>query len=171
MPEAPDCEQSCRSIGRGRRPDAQRVQQRLAAGHRILARFSGDPEHHGWRRPLLHGEDDREARRVAVLGSDAAKQLFAGRPALGETIRIGDFPYVVIGVMEFKEQDSSYDGRDVNKVFAPFTAVLRDFPNKPPMPPDTIDQMLATPKNAELHDECKTADSPRACPHPQLRSE
>ncbi len=38
-------------------------------------------------------DDERAARRVVFLGSDAKKQLFASRPALGETVRIGDFPY------------------------------------------------------------------------------
>jgi putative ABC transport system permease protein len=99
--------------------------------------------------------DVRETRRVAVIGSDAAKQLFAGNSALGESIRIGQFPYLVVGVMAFKEQDSSYDGRDVNKIFIPFSAMQRDFPNKPPMSADAIDQMLATPKSVDEHDECK----------------
>jgi putative ABC transport system permease protein len=99
--------------------------------------------------------DHAEGRRVAVLGSDAGKQLFAGHEAVGETVRIGDFPYTVIGVMAFKEQDSSYDGRDVNKIFVPFSAMIRDFPNKPPMPPRSLDQMLVQPVNADAHEECK----------------
>ena len=108
----------------------------------------GEGRFYGW-------GDQSEARRVAVLGSDAAKQLFAGNQALGETIRIGDFPYRVIGVMAFKEQDSSYDGRDVNKIFVPFAAMIRDFPNKPPEPANAIDQMLATPISLEKHETCK----------------
>ena len=75
-------------------------------------------------------DDEREVRRVAFLGSDAKKQLFGGRPALGETIRVGDFPYTVIGVMRHKEQDSSYDGQDIAKVFVPFSTVRRDFPSQ-----------------------------------------
>src|SRR5207245_4313716 len=43
-------------------------------------------------------EDESQARRVAFLGSDAKKQLFASRPAVGESIRVGDFPYTVVGV-------------------------------------------------------------------------
>ena len=74
-------------------------------------------------------EDEKEVRRVAFLGSDAKKQLFGGRPALGETIRVGEFPYTVVGIMKHKEQDSSYDGQDIAKVFVPFATVLRDFPN------------------------------------------
>jgi putative ABC transport system permease protein len=100
-------------------------------------------------------EDVREARRVAFLGSDAKKQLFASNAAVGQTISVGDFPYKVIGVMKAKEQDSSYDGRDVSKVFIPFPAMQRDFPNGPPAPPHTIDQMLAAPSSLALHEDCK----------------
>jgi putative ABC transport system permease protein len=100
-------------------------------------------------------EDQREARRVAFLGSDAAKQLFPGRSALGQNIYLDDFPYVVIGVMAHKKQDSSYDGWDVNKVFLPFSAMRRDFPDKPPGTPTTFDQLLVTPKSVEQHEACK----------------
>jgi putative ABC transport system permease protein len=71
----------------------------------------------GWVRTLNPGEgrfynesDEKEARRVAFLGTDAAKQLFPSGGAVGETIHLNDFPYTVIGVMEKKKQDSSYDG-------------------------------------------------------------
>ncbi len=99
--------------------------------------------------------DVERADRVAVLGSDLYKQLYSGREAVGREILIGGIPYTVIGVMKEKEQDSSYDGRDVSKVFVPFTAVLRDFPNKPPFPPDAIDRLIATPKDLERHERCK----------------
>ncbi|HLY60195.1 MAG TPA: ABC transporter permease [Terriglobia bacterium] len=100
-------------------------------------------------------DDQASVRRVAVLGTDAKKQLFATRPAVGETIQIGDFPYTVIGVMKSKDQDSSYDGFDVQKVFIPFAAMIQDFPEKPPAPPHTIDRLLVQPKSDEDHDACK----------------
>jgi len=99
-------------------------------------------------------DDMREARRVAFLGSDAAKQLFPGRNPVGDNVYLNDFPFVVIGVME-KKQDSSYDGWDVNKVFIPFSAMRRDFPDKPPGTPSTFDQLLVTPKSVEQHEACK----------------
>jgi putative ABC transport system permease protein len=99
--------------------------------------------------------DMREARRVAFLGSDAAKQLFPGRNPVGENIYLNDFPFVVIGVMTTKKQDSSYDGWDVDKVFVPFTAMRRDFPDKPPGTPTTFDQLLVTPRSVEQHEACK----------------
>jgi putative ABC transport system permease protein len=100
-------------------------------------------------------DDMREARRVAFLGSDAAKQLFPGRDPVGDNIYLNDFPYVVIGVMQKKKQDSSYDGWDVNKIFLPFSAMRRDFPDKPPGTPTTFDQLLVTPKSVEQHEACK----------------
>ncbi len=99
--------------------------------------------------------DMREGRRVAFLGSDAAKQLFPGRNPVNETIYLNDFPFTVIGVMAKKKQDSSYDGWDVNKVFVPFTAMRRDFPDKPPGTNTTFDQLLVTPKSVDQHEACK----------------
>ncbi|GAC1435370.1 MAG: ABC transporter permease [Terriglobales bacterium] len=100
-------------------------------------------------------EDQREGRRVAFLGSDAAKQLFPGRNPVGENLYLNDFPFVVVGVMAQKKQDSSYDGWDVNKVFIPFGAMKRDFPNKPPQTATTFHQLLVTPKSVEQHEACK----------------
>jgi len=100
-------------------------------------------------------EDNREGRRVAFLGSDAAKQLFPGQDAIGHNVYLNDMPYVVIGVMRKKKQDSSYDGWDVNKIFVPFGAMRRDFPDKPPGTPTTFDQLLVTPKSVQQHEACK----------------
>jgi putative ABC transport system permease protein len=99
--------------------------------------------------------DMNEGRRVAFLGSDAAKQLFPGRDPVGENVYLNDFPYIVIGVMAHKKQDSAYDGWDVNKVFLPFSAMRRDFPDKPPGTDSTFDQLLVTPKSVEQHEACK----------------
>jgi putative ABC transport system permease protein len=100
-------------------------------------------------------DDQRDARRVAFLGSDAAKQLFPGRSPIGETLYLNAFPYVVIGVMAEKKQDSSYDGWDTQKIFVPFGAMRRDFPDKPPGTPYTFDQLLVTPRSVEQHEACK----------------
>src|ERR1700747_1319959 len=109
----------------------------------------GDGRFYNW-------DDERDARRVAFLGTDAAKQLFPhGATAVGETLYLDDIPYQVIGVMAKKKQDSSYDGWDVNKIFVPYAAMRRDFPDKPPGTPFTFDQLLVTPKSVGQHEECK----------------
>ena len=100
-------------------------------------------------------QDQALARRVALLGSEAKRQLFAGRPALGETIRIADLPYVVVGVARHKEEDSNYDSPDMGKIFVPLSAILRDLPKKPPLRPEVVDRLLVTPRSLELHEACK----------------
>jgi putative ABC transport system permease protein len=89
------------------------------------------------------------------LGTDVKQQLFGGRPAVGETVHLGPFPYTVIGVMARKEQNSSYDGFDVNKAFVPFRTMLRDFPNKPPATSHSVDRLIITPRSYEQHEACK----------------
>ena len=100
-------------------------------------------------------EDQRESRRVAFLGTDASKQLFPGRDALGGTVYLNDFPYTVIGIMTQKKQNSSYDGWDVNKIFIPFSTMQRDFPDPPPATAHMFDRFLVTPKSLERHPGCE----------------
>lgn len=103
---------------------------------------------------FYNDEDNAAGRRVAFVGSDTAKQLFGSRPALGETLWINDFPYAIIGVMRDKRQNSSYDGADVNKIFIPFSSMLRDFPNKPPSPALSVDRLLVQPLSRSTHEDC-----------------
>jgi len=100
-------------------------------------------------------DDENQVRRVAFLGSAIAKQLFPQGDAIGSTIYIKSIPYVVIGVMKEKDQDSSYDGWDVNKVFIPFSVMQQDMPNKPPATPQSVDRLLVTPKSVAEHEDCK----------------
>ncbi len=100
-------------------------------------------------------QDVEEGRRVAVLGSDAKKQLFGSRPALGETVLLTGIPYTVIGVMREKQQHSSYDGADIRKIFIPFRSIARDLPSPPPWPPSSVDRLLVAPNSWEEHETCK----------------
>jgi putative ABC transport system permease protein len=99
-------------------------------------------------------EDNEQGRRVAFLGSDAKKQLFAEREALGQTVELNGIPYTVIGVMKSKDQNSSYDGVDIRKIFIPFNSMKRDFPSKPPAFEHSIDRLLAAPWSLETHPLC-----------------
>lgn len=99
-------------------------------------------------------EDNEEGRRVAFLGSDTKKQLFAEREALGQTIQLNGIPYTVIGVMKTKDQNSSYDGVDIRKIFVPFDSMKRDFPRKPPAVEHTIGWLLVAPWSLATHPDC-----------------
>jgi putative ABC transport system permease protein len=82
---------------------------------------------------LITEDDERDGRRVLVLGSKAYRQLFPGQPAIGATVLVKSVPYTVIGVLEEKKQNSNYSGPDNDYLFAPYSAVSRDFP--PPEKP------------------------------------
>ena len=103
---------------------------------------------------FYNDEDNLEARNVAFLGTETKKQLFAEREAVGATISLNGIPYKVIGVMKSKDQNSSYDGFDTRKIFLPFNAMRRDFPNKPPAVEHTVSRILVAPWSLETHPDC-----------------
>ena len=69
----------------------------------------------------LSAEDFVERRRVAFLGSQLRKKLFAGRPAVGETIRIDGMRFTVVGSMDRKMQMSNYFTSDDECAFVPYS--------------------------------------------------
>src|SRR5205814_6533216 len=82
---------------------------------------------------LITDDDEREGRRVLVLGSKAYRQLYPGQPAIGATVLVKSVPYSVVGVLKEKNQKSNSGGPDNDYLFAPYSAVSRDFP--PPEKP------------------------------------
>ncbi|HKW15976.1 MAG TPA: ABC transporter permease [Terriglobales bacterium] len=154
--QSPDCQYAI--------PELEQEDVRIHSNYNNAAFLvTGSYPQFGYIRSLDVGEgrfynwDDLNAgRRVTFLGTDAAKQLFPeGRNPIGDNVYLDDIPFMVIGVMKQKKQDSSYDGWDVNKVFVPFTAMQREFPNKPPGNARTFDMLLVTPKSVQSHEACK----------------
>ena len=105
---------------------------------------------------LITDEDNRDGRRVLVLGSKANRQLFPGQPAIGATVLVKSIPYSVIGVLAEKKQNSNYSGPDNDYLFAPYSAVSRDFP--PPEKPGAgitrgyLDDIVFEVSNPEEHE-------------------
>jgi putative ABC transport system permease protein len=104
---------------------------------------------------LITDDDEREGRRVVVLGSAARQQLFSGQPAVGATLSIKGVPYAVVGVLEKKKQNSNYSGPDNDYLFAPYSAVARDFPppQKPGIVKGHLDNLVFQVADPETHDE------------------
>lgn len=67
-------------------------------------------------------EDFNERRRVVFLGGILRKQLFSGRPAVGETVLIRGVRFTVIGTMERKLNMSAYFTSDDESCWIPYTA-------------------------------------------------
>ena len=58
--------------------------------------------------------------RVAVIGSQVEKQLFRGKPALGERLLVGSAPFIVIGVLQEKGADMTGLPQD-DRILVPVT--------------------------------------------------
>ena len=75
--------------------------------------------------------DNSEARRVAVLGTKVKEQLFGTRQdVVGTHIAINSLPFEIIGLLEEKNQNSSYSSPDEKKIFIPYRTAVRDIPPK-----------------------------------------
>jgi putative ABC transport system permease protein len=70
---------------------------------------------------FINEDDQDQRRRVIVLGDAIRDLLFEGvdGDVVGRQVMIGETPFTVIGVMRPKDQSSSYNSRDRDRVFIP----------------------------------------------------
>lgn len=109
---------------------------------------------------LMTDDDESNSARVVILGDEASRQLFPGKPAIGQPLMVAGFPYTVIGVLTNKKQNGSYgSGPDNSQLFVPFNAMERDFPPdfKDPIgnsegPKGTVNNIVVQPVSAEVHE-------------------
>jgi putative ABC transport system permease protein len=92
----------------------------------------------------LNWEDERSVNRVAILGADLAKQLFASRDPLAEPITLNGIGYAVVGIIRHKDQDSNYSGPDNDKCFVPFATMMQDFP-RVGVDPGVVSNVIVAP--------------------------
>jgi len=79
---------------------------------------------------FLNQYDLDERRRVIFIGDKLKEELFGPAPAVGKTIFVDGVPFIVIGVMKDKDQDSTYSGRDERKGFIPTTTFKTMFSHR-----------------------------------------
>ena len=91
-------------------------------------------------------KDEEHVARVAIIGADMADQLFGKRDILNEPITLNGVPYIVVGKIRKKNQDSNYSGPDNNKIFVPFAAMSRDMPRLN-AEPGTLSDIIVAPKD------------------------
>ena len=68
--------------------------------------------------------DVKSAARVAVLGKTVADNLFAGADPIGQTIRIRNLPFRVVGILAPKGQNQYGQDQD-DTVIIPYTAAMK----------------------------------------------
>ena len=72
-----------------------------------------------WGGRFITQADMDERRRVAFMGNELETLLFEGEDAVGQQVFIGEVPFTVIGVLKEKQQNSSYNSRDRDRIFIP----------------------------------------------------
>ncbi len=71
---------------------------------------------------FLNADDVAEGKKVAFIGWKVATDLFGGANPVGEQIVINRIPFMVIGMLQKKIQDSMYQGPDADQIYLPFYA-------------------------------------------------
>jgi len=104
---------------------------------------------------LMTDQDEREGARVILLGAEANRQLFPGKPVIGETLMVNGYQYTVIGVLAKKKQNGSYgSGPDNTQLFTTYSAMARDFPppERPGIQRGYVNNIVIEPVSPELHE-------------------
>jgi putative ABC transport system permease protein len=73
---------------------------------------------------FFNDDDNRQARRVAVLGARVDAELFPGADAIGQDVRIRGVPFEVIGVLRAKGIQADGSDQD-NQIVIPIRTALR----------------------------------------------
>ncbi|MEN2996201.1 MAG: ABC transporter permease [Acetomicrobium sp.] len=94
-------------------------------------------------------QDIRSAAKVAILGTTVAQELFGYSDPVGETIRIKNIPFQVIGVLETKGE-SSWGGDQDDVVMVPVTTAQKRLFGMPR--PDMVSAITVKVKSEDLMD-------------------
>ncbi|MEZ5357660.1 MAG: ABC transporter permease [Candidatus Zixiibacteriota bacterium] len=106
----------------------------------LVARVIGVwPEFHEMRNIIpqaggrfINDKDMEDKRRSIFIGDRLAEQLFPGEDPVGQTVQVRGMPFVVVGVMQAKEQNSSYGGRDNRNAYIASETFLTMFSQRYP---------------------------------------
>src|ERR1700739_2565395 len=76
----------------------------------------------------INDDDDSQRRRVCILGREMTRNMFAGRPAVGETVLLNGVGFHVVGVLSMigHEEQNATNVR----IFIPFNTMRELFPLK-----------------------------------------
>ncbi len=112
-------------------PEVRTSRQVIAGGQNAFTTVYGvSPEYfpiRGW--TLKDGEfftenDVRRAAKVAVIGKTLSQELFGGDEAVGQVVRVGNVPFVVVG--ELNPKGTSIGGSDYDDcLIVPYTSAMK----------------------------------------------
>ncbi len=81
---------------------------------------------------FITASDNEEFRQVCILGAKAKRQLFAFEDAIGQSIKIGDLDFTVVGVMQDKYigrgKVEGFELKNLNEdIYIPFSTAAKKF--------------------------------------------
>lgn len=90
---------------------------------------------------FLNQVDLDQKRRVLFLGNQLAERLFGTEDPVGKTVMLDGLPFVVVGVMQKKFQDSSNNGPDEDRAVIPASTFKSIYG------PRYVDQLIVRPRD------------------------
>lgn len=100
---------------------------------------------------FLNQIDVENKRRVVFLGDSLKERLLGEEDAVGRTIMINSIPFLVVGVMQKKMQNSMYNGPDADKASIPFSTFMAIYGDK------YVSRLIYKPKDVSMASEVKEA--------------
>ncbi|MDR3459351.1 MAG: ABC transporter permease [Verrucomicrobiae bacterium] len=112
-------------------PEASTTAQAIANGRNWSTTVAGEsPDYlkiRDWKLAAGSMFADREVRgaaKVAVIGSKTANELFGPLNPVGQTVRVGNIPFVIIGLLESKGAGMGGQNQD-DRIVIPYTTVMK----------------------------------------------
>jgi putative ABC transport system permease protein len=98
---------------------------------------------------FLNEVDVAQQRRVLVLGSKIAKDLFGAADPIGRTLMLDNTPFTVVGVIQKKIQTSMNNGPDDERAVVPFSTFRTMYGNK------NVNSIVVRPSDPSAQEELK----------------
>jgi putative ABC transport system permease protein len=97
----------------------------------------------------INEEDDNQRRHVAFIAPDLQKNLFPGRPAVGNTILLNGVRFEIIGLLKPSSKDSQ-NAQDT-RCFIPIQTMRQYFPRTGVPDNNVINNMIYQPRLRDGH--------------------
>ena len=112
-------------------PEASTTAQAIANGRNWSTTVAGEsPDYlkiRDWKLASGSMFTEREVRssaKVAVIGSKTANELFGPLNPVGQTVRVGNIPFVIIGLLESKGAGMGGQNQD-DRIIIPYTTAMK----------------------------------------------
>jgi putative ABC transport system permease protein len=112
-------------------PEASTTVQAIANGRNWSTTVAGEsPDYlkiRDWKLATGSMFTDREVRsvaKVAVIGSKTANELFGPLDPVGQTVRVGNIPFVIVGLLESKGAGMGGQNQD-DRIIIPYTTAMK----------------------------------------------